>query len=175
MESKKRDYIQSIPDNSSVSVEGCGASSAIWKYLLLILVKLHFDRSDISYIRCLKPNATKGSTTFDPQFVLHQMRCVGLLETVRVRKSGFSLRMPFDQFYQRWVKEIIVVLICFRYGCVAGAVGAGVSLDYRTQCSIFLKQVSFLKKQKKMLTSRYYPLSFMKLPLYTNLERLKCF
>ena len=44
------------------------------------------------YVRCIKPNHDNTSATFDPLFALRQMRAMGMLESIRVRKMGYSLR-----------------------------------------------------------------------------------
>lgn len=55
------------------------------------------------YIRCIKPNEEKSSTVFDMERVEHQVRYLGLLENVRVRRAGFAHRMPYDRFVNRLV------------------------------------------------------------------------
>ncbi|KJE95898.1 myosin IE heavy chain [Capsaspora owczarzaki ATCC 30864] len=45
-----------------------------------------------SYIRCIKPNDRKSAGVFDEDRVRHQVRYLGLLENVRVRRAGFCFR-----------------------------------------------------------------------------------
>jgi len=54
------------------------------------------------YIRCIKPNDEKRSGVLDEQRVRHQIRYLGLVENVRVRRAGFAFRMPFDKFLRRY-------------------------------------------------------------------------
>uniref|UniRef100_A0A0R3RKD1 Myosin motor domain-containing protein n=1 Tax=Elaeophora elaphi TaxID=1147741 RepID=A0A0R3RKD1_9BILA len=54
------------------------------------------------YIRCIKPNETKSSTSFDMTGVGHQVRYLGLLENVRVRRAGFAYRITYERFLQRY-------------------------------------------------------------------------
>jgi len=54
------------------------------------------------WIRCIRPSKEKQNRNFDAAFVLHQMRCVGMLETVKIRRAGFSLRVPFLQFCEKY-------------------------------------------------------------------------
>ncbi|UMM25260.1 hypothetical protein L5515_005155 [Caenorhabditis briggsae] len=54
------------------------------------------------YIRCIKPNEEKSSNIFDLERVEHQVRYLGLLENVRVRRAGFAHRMPYDRFVNRY-------------------------------------------------------------------------
>ncbi|VDK51705.1 unnamed protein product [Anisakis simplex] len=54
------------------------------------------------YIRCIKPNEEKSNSVFDEELVEHQVRYLGLLENVRVRRAGFAFRIPYDRFIQRY-------------------------------------------------------------------------
>ncbi|EYC01892.1 hypothetical protein Y032_0103g3524 [Ancylostoma ceylanicum] len=54
------------------------------------------------YIRCIKPNEEKSSTIFDLERVEHQVRYLGLLENVRVRRAGFAHRCSYDRFINRY-------------------------------------------------------------------------
>ncbi|KAF7994644.1 hypothetical protein HCN44_004116 [Aphidius gifuensis] len=55
-----------------------------------------------SYIRCIKPNDFKKSGQFDDKIVLHQIKYLGLMENLRVRRAGFAYRRPYDQFLERY-------------------------------------------------------------------------
>ncbi|KAJ6650134.1 Unconventional myosin ID [Pseudolycoriella hygida] len=54
------------------------------------------------YVRCIKPNDTKSPTIFDDERVEHQVRYLGLLENVRVRRAGFVHRQRYDKFLLRY-------------------------------------------------------------------------
>ena len=54
------------------------------------------------YVRCIKPNPESKSDIVDDLHTLHQLRCAGLLDTIRVRKLGFSYRKSFQQFVDRF-------------------------------------------------------------------------
>lgn len=54
------------------------------------------------YVRCIKPNDNKVATLFDPERVEHQVRYLGLIENVRVRRAGFVHRSPYERFLQRY-------------------------------------------------------------------------
>ncbi|EDW78653.1 uncharacterized protein Dwil_GK21236 [Drosophila willistoni] len=54
------------------------------------------------YVRCIKPNDIKSSTVFDEERVQHQVRYLGLLENVRVRRAGFVNRQRYDKFLLRY-------------------------------------------------------------------------
>jgi len=65
------------------------------------LVALLLSKSP-HYVRCIKPNDTKSPALFDDQLVLHQVRYLGLLENVRVRRAGFCFRDKYDSFLERY-------------------------------------------------------------------------
>ena len=54
------------------------------------------------YIRCVKPNDTRSALGFVDERVTHQVKYLGLLENVRVRRAGFSYRQHFDKFLKRF-------------------------------------------------------------------------
>lgn len=54
------------------------------------------------YIRCIKPNDIKSPSVFDDVRVEHQVRYLGLLENVRVRRAGFVHRQRYDKFLLRY-------------------------------------------------------------------------
>ena len=54
------------------------------------------------YVRCIKPNDLKSSSVFDDVRIEHQVRYLGLLENVRVRRAGFVHRQRYDKFLLRY-------------------------------------------------------------------------
>ena len=54
------------------------------------------------YIRCIKPNAKKQANNFDEPLVRHQVRYLGLLENVRIRRAGFAYRHTYEKFFYRY-------------------------------------------------------------------------
>ncbi|CAF3676597.1 unnamed protein product [Rotaria sp. Silwood1] len=54
------------------------------------------------FMRCLKPNQQKQAHLFDDTFVRAQLRYCGMLETTRIRKEGYSVRLSFDEFIQKY-------------------------------------------------------------------------
>lgn len=55
-----------------------------------------------SYIRCIKPNDMQSPNVFDVQLVSHQVKYLGLMENLRVRRAGFAYRRTYDMFLQRY-------------------------------------------------------------------------
>jgi len=60
------------------------------------------SRCQPHYIRTLKPNDAKRPMVFDAQRVAHQVRYLGLLENIRVRRAGFAYRREYADFVNRF-------------------------------------------------------------------------
>ncbi|KAJ3347351.1 cytochrome c oxidase subunit 1 [Entophlyctis luteolus] len=50
------------------------------------------------YVRCIKPNSLMESFKFEDSKVLDQLRYSGMMETIKIRKSGFPARISLEQF-----------------------------------------------------------------------------
>ncbi|VDL98603.1 unnamed protein product [Schistocephalus solidus] len=50
------------------------------------------------FVRCIKPNPEKKALTFEDTMVMEQLRYIGILETVKIRSSGFPVRLPYTVF-----------------------------------------------------------------------------
>jgi len=55
------------------------------------------------FIRCLKPNLHKRAAYAQPAVVHHQLAYLGVLDSIRIRHSGFSFRTPYAEFYARYI------------------------------------------------------------------------
>ncbi|KAI3778635.1 hypothetical protein L2E82_08016 [Cichorium intybus] len=54
------------------------------------------------FIRCIKPNNSHAPGIYDQQLVLQQLKCCGVLEVVRISRSGFPTRMTHQKFARRY-------------------------------------------------------------------------
>ncbi|VDI71350.1 Hypothetical predicted protein, partial [Mytilus galloprovincialis] len=50
------------------------------------------------FVRCIRPNADNLPDQFDNEKVTVQLRYTGVLETTRIRREGYSHRIPFAEF-----------------------------------------------------------------------------
>jgi len=57
---------------------------------------------DAHFIRCIKPNELKKAELFDQTFSMQQIRYLGILESVRVRKQGYPARFTYSMFFNRY-------------------------------------------------------------------------
>ncbi|KAM6464117.1 unconventional myosin-Ib isoform 3-T4 [Liasis olivaceus] len=55
-----------------------------------------------NYIRCIKPNDQKAAHIFSDALVCHQVRYLGLLENVRVRRAGYAFRQTYEPCLERY-------------------------------------------------------------------------
>lgn len=54
------------------------------------------------FVRCIIPNEVKRPGVIDAQLVLHQLRCNGVLEGIRICRKGFPNRLLYQEFRQRY-------------------------------------------------------------------------
>nr|XP_057904384.1 myosin-8-like [Doryrhamphus excisus] len=54
------------------------------------------------FVRCIIPNETKTPGSMDHRLVLHQLRCNGVLEGIRICRKGFPSRILYGDFRQRY-------------------------------------------------------------------------
>ena len=59
-------------------------------------------RTELHFVRCIKPNNAQAAESFDAALVLHQLRCCGVTEIARVARAGFPTRYAHSEFAQRF-------------------------------------------------------------------------
>ncbi|KAM6330609.1 unconventional myosin-Ia isoform 3-T3 [Alca torda] len=88
-------------DPQKVSLKLPPTASFQFKASVATLMKNLYSKNP-NYIRCIKPNETKTAMLFTPELVLAQIRYLGLMENVRVRRAGYAFRQLYDSFLERY-------------------------------------------------------------------------
>lgn len=55
-----------------------------------------------SFVRCVKPNNLRFPQGWNAALILNQLIYLGVMETVRIRRSGFPVRRSFEEFHQKY-------------------------------------------------------------------------
>ncbi|NXI74301.1 MYO1A protein, partial [Anseranas semipalmata] len=88
-------------DPQKVSLKLPPTAGSQFKTSVATLMKNLYSKNP-NYIRCIKPNETKTAMLFTPELVLAQIRYLGLMENVRVRRAGYAFRQLYSPFLQRY-------------------------------------------------------------------------
>lgn len=60
------------------------------------------NKSNPHYVRCIKPNEEKKPLLIENDTFRHQIRYLGLVENLRVRRAGYCYRETYPKFLQRF-------------------------------------------------------------------------
>ncbi|XP_047908233.2 myosin-IIIb-like isoform X1 [Anser cygnoides] len=77
------------------------SAGAQFRHSLMVLMERMYSANP-HFVRCIKPNSQKEPGVVDNQMLLQQLRYNGLLETIRIRRDGFSWRPSFEEFAERY-------------------------------------------------------------------------
>jgi len=91
-----------------------------FKKSLAVLIET-LSKCQPHYVRCIKPNETKSVLTIDEERFRHQLRYLGLLENVRVRRAGFCFRQTYERFLGRYKMTCPSTWVQWRGAARAGA------------------------------------------------------
>lgn len=89
-----REKVQIFQDKASARKMSVGMQFR--RSLGVLMEKLY--AASPQFIRCIKPNSEKKAGVFQTEEVLNQLRYNGLMETLRIRRDGFSWRPSFQDF-----------------------------------------------------------------------------
>lgn len=68
------------------------------------------------FIRCIQPNSKQHPRLFEHDLVLHQLKCCGVLEVVRISRTCYPTRITHQQFAERLLFHRI--LSCHLFICL---------------------------------------------------------
>lgn len=54
----------------------------------------------VHFVRCVKPNEEKKYGVLDQKNILNQIRYLGVLETLKVRRDSYPVRRTYEIFYK---------------------------------------------------------------------------
>lgn len=75
-------------------------ASKIKKEMQTLMQEL--TQSGVHFIRCIKPNESKHASEFVEDNTLNQIRYLGVLETLKIRKESYPVRRTYEQFYRAY-------------------------------------------------------------------------
>lgn len=76
-------------------------AGTLFRNSMVALIK-NLTSKEPFYVRCIKPNDVKSPVVFDDERVSHQVRYLGLVENILVRRAGFVYRQRYDRFLKRY-------------------------------------------------------------------------
>uniref|UniRef100_A0A914BUW0 Myosin motor domain-containing protein n=1 Tax=Acrobeloides nanus TaxID=290746 RepID=A0A914BUW0_9BILA len=62
----------------------------------------NLEKRESFFIRCIKPNEYQKPNNFNHNDILRQLRFFGMLDTIRIRKSGYPIRHSYENFVLRY-------------------------------------------------------------------------
>ena len=68
------------------------------------------------FVRCIIPNETKTPGAMENPLVMHQLRCNGVLEGIRICRKGFPNRIQYGDFKQRYCKYKLIQQLFYTHG-----------------------------------------------------------
>uniref|UniRef100_A0A0E0GDK5 Myosin motor domain-containing protein n=1 Tax=Oryza nivara TaxID=4536 RepID=A0A0E0GDK5_ORYNI len=91
----------SLPEESLRSSYKFSSVASRFKQQLQALMET-LNSTEPHYVRCVKPNSVNRPQMFENQSVLHQLRCGGVLEAVRISLAGYPTRRTYAEFVDRF-------------------------------------------------------------------------
>ncbi|KAI4377827.1 hypothetical protein MLD38_015400 [Melastoma candidum] len=90
-----------MPEESSRSSYKFSSVSSRFKQQLQALMET-LNLTEPHYVRCIKPNSQNRPQKFEKPSILHQLRCGGVLEAVRISLAGYPTRRSYTEFVDRF-------------------------------------------------------------------------
>lgn len=88
-------------DRPNQKICGSRTVSKIFREQMADLLQ-EIESTNPAYVRCLKSNNEKLPKVWDSNLVLEQLKYLGVLEAIKMRQSGYPIRLPFAEFLERF-------------------------------------------------------------------------
>ncbi|KAJ4943826.1 hypothetical protein JOQ06_006320, partial [Pogonophryne albipinna] len=102
------------------------------------------NRAEPFFIRCIRSNAEKKEMHLDEALVLQQLRYTGMLETVRIRRSGYGAKYTFQEFIEQF-RVLLPKNTAASKEHISALLGEKMGLDHTTyqigKTKVFLKEL----------------------------------
>ncbi|XP_074276435.1 myosin-15 isoform X2 [Silene latifolia] len=95
------DLFPSISEETSRSSYKFSSVSSRFKQQLQALMET-LNCTEPHYVRCIKPNSVNRPHIFENRSILHQLRCGGVLEAIRISLAGYPTRRTYAEFADRF-------------------------------------------------------------------------
>ncbi|EFC48154.1 myosin [Naegleria gruberi] len=140
---EKKDFTSNKKDKKPSTVTGS------FKKQLIELLDL-INSTSPHWIRTIKPHPAKKPGLFSNAEVVKQLNSSGVLETIRIRKEGYSVRIPHELFFNKY--NVII--------------GEGSSTDFKSSSEKIISSLSLGKDKVQVGKTKV----FLKSDTYKMLE-----
>merc|ERR1719340_70184 len=130
---------QSAPpeDDKKKKKKGGGAKTVSSVYLVQLndlMTTLH--NTEPHFIRCIVPNTHKQPLAVEPELIMHQLTCNGVLEGIRICMRGFPNRILYPDFKSRYA--------------ILGAAEIASSSDNKVGTYALMDKIEFSRERYKL-------------------------
>lgn len=94
-------YDPNHPSNAASTSKKPPTLASIFSASLNDLME-RMGKCEPQFVRCLKATSNKKPLTWEDDLVTRQLRYAGVLETIKIRKLGYSFRMDFASFVKKY-------------------------------------------------------------------------
>ena len=93
-------YSIDLPNKSANSKKARTINAQFRDQLAVLMTTITSTKTH--YVRCIKSNDMNQQDCLERQRLVEQLKCAGVMEAVRISRSGYPYRMSFVDFYSRY-------------------------------------------------------------------------
>ncbi|KAL0478619.1 hypothetical protein AKO1_008390 [Acrasis kona] len=90
-----------FPPETKINTKSRNTVATTYRSQLKSLLEV-LESTEPHFVRCIVPNAVKSPGVIEPFNVLHQLRCNGVLEGIRISRKGYPGRIKYSDFNARY-------------------------------------------------------------------------